>query len=226
MKNGNKHYKELFNFINKLTYSRDVWEVFSDFLEVSAISINNRVDIVNKQEREVQYLKTIGKYSREHQNLFPELFALLVLTLEYELEVGGPTDILGFLFYELELHNKYKGQFFTPQYVCDMMGKMSFNKNDKIALEKGFITVSEPCCGSGAMILGFAKAVKECGYNYCKELVVTATDIDLKCVYMCYIQLALYGIPAVVIHGNSITNENWSCWYTPIYVLDGWFSRA
>ena len=58
--------------------------------------------------------------------------------------------------------------------------------------------------------------------NYCAQLVVTATDIDLKCVYMCYLQLALYGIPAVVIHGNTITVEEWSYWFTPVYVIHGW----
>ena len=39
---------------------------------------------------------------------------------------------------------------------------------------------------------------------------------------MCYIQLSLYGIPAVVVHGNSLTNEEWSSWQTPVYIIDGW----
>lgn len=49
-----------------------------------------------------------------------------------------------------------------------------------------------------------------------------ATDIDLKCVYMCYLQLSLYGIPAVVIHGNTLTLEEWSRWFTPVYIAHGW----
>ncbi len=32
---------------------------------------------------------------------------------------------------------------------------------------------------------------------------------------MTYIQLSLYGIPAVVIHGNTLTQEAWSEWFTP-----------
>jgi hypothetical protein len=39
---------------------------------------------------------------------------------------------------------------------------------------------------------------------------------------MTYLQLALYGVPAVVIHGNSITCEEFSRWYTPVYILGGW----
>ena len=43
---------------------------------------------------------------------------------------------------------------------------------------------------------------------------------------MCYLQLALYGIPAVVVHGNSLTLEEWSRWYTPVYILEGWGWRS
>lgn len=32
---------------------------------------------------------------------------------------------------------------------------------------------------------------------------------------MAYIQLCLYQIPAVVIHCNTLTMEEWSRWYTP-----------
>ena len=42
---------------------------------------------------------------------------------------------------------------------------------------------------------------------------------------MTYLQLSLYGIPAVVIHGNTITQEQWSIWYTPIYILDRWMFK-
>jgi len=32
---------------------------------------------------------------------------------------------------------------------------------------------------------------------------------------MAYIQLSLYGNPAVIIHGNALTVEEWSHWFTP-----------
>ena len=151
------------------------------------------------------------------------MFADLVKALEYELTwSNSPTDVLGVLFHELELHNKYKGQFFTPQNISDMMGQIAFsNKKDNFT-DNGFISLNEPCCGSGAMILGFASAMLEGGINYCSKLFVRAGDIDLKCVYMCYLQLLLYGIPAVVVHENSLTLESWSRWHTPVYVFGGW----
>ena len=42
--------------------------------------------------------------------------------------------------------------------------------------------------------------------------------------YMAYIQLSLYGIPAMVIHGNTLTMEEWDRWYTPCALVP--FSKA
>ena len=218
----NKHYQDILKMVNKLAYSRGAWEIFYDLVELSALCISNSIDKRHFKKREQQYLKTIRKYGPEHQKVFPEMFAKLILALEHEFQAGGFVDILGNLFHELELHDKYRGQFFTPQHICTMMGKMVFNENDRSILEQGYISVMEPACGSGAMILGFVQAVKDSGYNHSQQILVSAIDIDIKCVYMCYVQLSLYGIPAVVTHGNSLTMEKWSDWYTPAYVIGGW----
>jgi type I restriction-modification system DNA methylase subunit len=139
-----------------------------------------------------------------------------------ELETGGKyTDVLGALFHELELHNKYKGQFFTPMHVCTLMGAL-VGVDKKDIEEHGYTTMNEPCCGSGAMILGFINSMIDAKLNHQKQLLVIAQDIDIKCVHMTYLQLALAGVPAVVIHGNTLTLEEWSHWFTPMYVLGGW----
>jgi len=109
-----------------------------------------------------------------------------------------------------------------------MMGKMTLGDSDKDIQEQGYISALEPACGSGAMVLGFAQAMKDCGYNHSQQMLATCIDIDIdiKCVYMCYLQLSLYGIPAVVIHGNTLTVEEWSHWYTPAYIFGGWSWRS
>ena len=191
MNHKNEHYQELLKLINGLAYTRNTWEVFADFLEMSAICISNSIDLINRDKREKQYLEAIGKYPPEHQKLFPEMFACLVMALELEMKTRGMTDVLGRLFHELELHNKYKGQFFTPQNVCDMMGKISLSEDDKTIIEKGYISVYEPCCGSGAMVLGFTNAMRSYGYDHSTQMLATAVDIDLKCVYMTYILISL-----------------------------------
>ncbi|CAG9186051.1 hypothetical protein [Cupriavidus pampae] len=39
---------------------------------------------------------------------------------------------------------------------------------------------------------------------------------------MTYVQLALLHIPAIVIHGNALSVETWSTWFTPAHVVGGW----
>lgn len=208
--------------IRDLSRSYGTWQVFSDFLSMAANAISNSVDTQNFKSREENYLAIIKKYTPDEQKLFPELFACLVLALEKDLETKGFVDVLGVLFHELELHNHYVGQFFTPQNVCNMMGEITIGEPATELEEKGFISVLEPCIGSGAMVLGFAQAFSNRKFNPQKQLVVKGIDIDIKCVHMTYIQLSLYGIPAVVVHGNTLTNEEWSHWYTPTYILGGW----
>jgi hypothetical protein len=44
-------------------------------------------------------------------------------------------------------------------------------------------------------------------------------------VHMSYVQLSLLGIPGIVIHGNSLSLEEWSHWVTPAHVFGGWDCR-
>ncbi len=204
--------------IKKLSSRRSTWQVFNDFLEISAITISNSVDRANWEEREKRYLDIVKTYDKSEVDLFADMFSKLVLQLEENDSNGELDDVLGKLFHDLELHNRRKGQFFTPMNICNAMSEMTVENCDEIIEKKGYITVCEPAVGSGAMVLGVANALKKKGYNYQKHMVVTAIDNDIKCVHMAYIQLALHGIPAIVVHGDSLTGEQWSTWYTPMYV--------
>jgi type I restriction-modification system DNA methylase subunit len=213
----------LVRLIRKLAPKYGLRSVFGDFLALSALSVSNSVDREQWNEREDEYLSIIGKYEKAEVELFPEMFANLVLELEEY--AGHPRDVLGEVYQELELNNDRNGQIFTPQNVCDLMGTVSLGEYSCEIEENGYVSVCEPCCGTGAMVLGFAAAMLEAGYSINNNMVVSVVDIDIACVYMCYIQLSLYGIPAVVVHGDSLTNEVWSRWQTPQYVLGGWAWR-
>lgn len=221
--------KSIIDKLKHLGSSHSVWTVFEDWLKISAISISNTVDWGSKDEREQLYIETIKKYKPNEQKQLAELFAELIKALEQELNAGGPTDLLARVFHGMELHNKYHGQFFTPFHVCEFMGHISLgdggeagNRVNEALAEKGYISVCEPCVGSGGMVLGLANAMHSQKMNYCEQMVAYCCDIDIKCVHMAYLQLSLYGIPAVITHGNSLTLETWSTWYTPAYMLGMW----
>lgn len=215
--------KNVMKSIQDIGYRHSSWQVFQDFIAVSAISISNTVDWCNAPKRESEYMEIIQRYNEEERLKLAQTLKLLITEMTIEAEKGGPYDILGSVFHGLGLHNKYKGQFFTPFHVCHFMGEISLG--DSIAdgaEEKDYISVCEPCVGSGGLVLGFAAAMQGRKMDYQRKLCVTACDIDIKCVHMAYLQLGLYGIPAKIIHGNSLTGEVWSEWYTPMYMIHGW----
>lgn len=212
--------KELLKLIEGLAYRHSKWQVFADFNEAAAISISNAVDLGHREEREARYMEIIKRYTKEELAKFPQMLAHLVEALEAE-----PGDVLGKLFHELELHNKWTGQFFTPYDLCRMMARMTLGEPAELEAkisERGFVRAAEPAAGSGAMVVALAQEMRDAGINYQKHLHVTATDVDLKCVHMAYLQFALLHIPAVIIHGNSLSLEEYSRWFTPAHIMDGW----
>lgn len=79
-----------------------------------------------------------------------------------------------------------------------------------------YITVAEPACGSGAMIIGLVRYLQKQGItNLGGKLVISATDIDSLCVNIAYLQLGILGLSVRITHGNSLTNEAWDAFDTP-----------
>jgi hypothetical protein len=106
-----------------------------------------------------------------------------------------------------------------------MMAKMTLGDEKDVRAriaERGFVTAQEPACGSGAMVIALAQGMKDLGINYQQHLHVTAIDVDPKCVHMAYVQFALLHIPAIIVHGNTLSLEEFGRWYTPAHIMDGW----
>lgn len=207
--------KLMMNKFKKLQGKRDLWSIYNDFLIFTAISISNSVDLANINNREKQFLELESKYSKNEMKIFGEIFEALTIALE------TPGDILGELLMELDLGSKLNGQFFTPYHLCELTSRLVIDK-DKLTNEineKGYTTLNEPASGGGAMIIAFAEAMKELGFNPQRQLIVTCNDLDIKSVYMTYIQLSLLGIPAIVEHMNTLSLEKYSTWKTPGYIL-------
>jgi hypothetical protein len=222
-KEGAEPKTEIVRTLRSLGQKYGIWHVFEDWIALAALSISNCTDYAQHDKREEQYLQIAGGYNKQEMDTYSELLGCLIL--EMERQDGHPRDILGPIFHEMELHNKYKGQFFTPPNVCDMTAKMVCGDPKEKILSRGFIGVSEPCCGSGAMALAFASALRDADCNYQTDCWVDARDIDLKCAHMTYLQLALNHIPAIVTHGNTLTMQTYSRWYTPAFILGGWANR-
>ena len=209
---------EFCKIFKDFAYRYNCHDVFFDFCEVSALSLRQVFE--RKQENEEQYLKIINKYEPDEQNKFAELLALTADALS-----ENPRDFLGECFHELEMHNKFQGQFFTPFDVSRLMAKISLEGFKEKIKKQGFITIHEPTCGAGGMIIALYNEIREASFNPTNVMFVVAQDIDRKCCNMTYIQLSLLAIPAVVIWGNTLTLEFRSQWYTSGYFLGAWPAR-
>lgn len=197
-------------------------EVFRDFVEMMAIAISNSLDPLNYETREARYHEVIKRYTPDEMQVFPQALAELTMALEVELH-----DALGQLFNELELSNHYAGQFFTPYDVSKAMALVTVDEGMKRQIEReGYITVLEPACGSGGMVVALAETMLHTGINYQESVHVTAVDTDIRCVHMAYIQLSLLHVPALVLHGNSLSMETYSVWRTPAHVLGFWEGKV
>lgn len=223
--------KEFLRVFNQLTNRHRSWDVWRDFIVMYACALSNPVDKQHYDEREALYLRTIQKYNKQEQPLFPELAAHTVMALEENPE----QDFLGSIYMSLNLGNQHNGQFFTPYHVCELMAEVTMQVSVMRIEEDGYITINDPCCGAGATLIAGVHAAKKrlekAGYNYQDHVLVIAQDIDQTVALMCYIQLSLLGIAGYVKVGNSLTDpitendskENY--WFTPMYFFPTWSMR-
>lgn len=214
------HRKELASLLRENAHRHRLHEVFADFCELSALSISNAVDRRQFRAREDRYLQIVARYERAEVERFARMLATLVEWMEC-----GFADCLGDLFMSLELGDHLKGQFFTPYSVASLMARLTMGDVQGQVRRDGFVTVCEPACGAGGMVIACADAMQDLGINYQQTMHVTATDLDATAVHMTYLQLSLLHVPAIVVHGNSLAMTQWAHWVTPAHVLGGWDLR-
>lgn len=196
--------------IKTLGQTYGVNNVFSTFLEIAANCLGMEMDPVNAEERRKRYEELVAGMEPETVTAYARMLAQIYLAVKENEE--DPRDILGSIYHELRLNNEWNGQFFTPNNVCRMMAMIVGLPPEE---KDGVTTINEPTCGSGAMVIGAVWAMVQKGFDYQNKTLFIARDIDIRCVWMAYIQLCLYKVPAVVIHSNTLTVEEWSRWYTP-----------
>ncbi len=211
---------QFIKIFDELCSYHDRLNVFSDFVKMCSISLFNA--FAHNETLEKEYLRTINSYSKKEQELFTKMFAELIMMYEESNEI---VDILGPIYMSTKSKDKKLGQVFTPEHIAEFIAEIDVGKTEDLKTKiknNGFITVMDPACGSGGLVLAYAKTLKKHNINYQSDLLVDVTDISDICVYMVYIQLSLYGIPAIVKCGNTLTQEIKFTLITPFYFLQYW----
>lgn len=222
--------RELETLYNNLCHRYSRYEVWQDMVVMIACAIANAADKRYFDERETMYMRVVQKYDKQELDVFPEFFAHIVLGMEE----NPDCDFLGKLYMNLELGNKYVGQFFTPYSVCRLMAEISIDPDltEKHIKEHGYISINDCACGAGAMLVAAANVLRKRGINYQQQALFIAQDIDYTVGLMCYIQLSLLGCAGYVHIGNTLTDPMTgpvlygdgkdTTWYTPMYFSERW----
>lgn len=165
-------------------------QAFEDFLHVTVCALGHPL-------MENEYLATVAKHSAGNKgkrgvDTLARMFSNLIEMMEKTRQ-----DILGDLFQGAISYGE-QGQFLTPEPICDMLAKMNL-PGDQTGID-GRRSVNDPCCGSGRMLLAAAKLQPNWHF--------VGQDVDLRCVRMTAINLALRNYYGHVVCGNSLSNTS------------------
>lgn len=192
--------KEIAQRILQMSGRYSPYNIFSDWVQMSAIAVQNRVCMIHDKawnEREQTYIDIARKYTSEEHQKFAEMFVLLGEALEEDM-----SDVLGRIYMSTEMGNKHTGQFFTPFHVSEMCARLGVDLDN--LPDSGPVFINEPSCGSGGMLIAACKVLHEAGFDFQRRLEIVAQDLDWKGVYMTYLQLSLIGARAIVVQGDTL----------------------
>lgn len=194
--------KFIIDSIQKMAGKRTPYQIFSDWITMTAIAIQNQCTMIQDkvfEDREDLYRTIAKRYDTGEIKNMADMTGALAILLDTKL-----CDKLGEIYMKTGCGNKYTGQFFTPYHLSYMTAKLIYQEKILELAEDDVIEINEPSAGGGGMIIALAQVMMENEINYQKRLHIVAQDLDWNSVYMTYIQLSLLGMRAVVIQGDSL----------------------
>ncbi len=144
-------------------------------------------------QMEKEYLELVrpygnGEVGRRAIDAFPVALGDLIVAIEKTRK-----DILGDIF-QGAISYGHNGQYFTPEEVCKAMARLSMEQ-----AVAGPARIIDPCSGSGRLLLAAAEVNPHARFY--------GQDIDIRCVRMTAINLALRNLYGQVVLGDSLRNE-------------------
>lgn len=209
------HRKRFVKTFEDLARHRDKHDVFTDFLEMAVCAIRKKTlpSGPAADALEERYMAVVRRNKLDDVRQMPELLAVTARAVQ-----DGGCDFLGQIAGDLGFATGHMGQFFTPYDVSRMIAELTLDSVDEIIAEQGFVTLQEPACGAGGMIIAAADALARKGFDIGQCLYVDAIDISPLCFRMSYLQASLRGIPATIRHGNTLSLEMFDQAITPAFI--------
>lgn len=209
-----EHRKQFIKAFESLARHRERHDVFADFLEMAVCAIRKRTMPPGPEADgiEAKYMAVVKRNRPDDVRQMPTLLGITTLAVQ-----DGGCDFLGQVAGDLELVTGHMGQFFTPYDVSRMIAEMTLDTVAEIIAGQGFVTVQEPACGAGGMIIAAADVLARKGFDIGTQLYIEAIDISPMCFRMSYLQASLRGIPATIRRGNTLSLEMFDHGVTPAF---------
>jgi len=181
---------------------RNIEKAFKLFIEMSLFHVV--YNHLNKMKAEGYTDKAIQKYLLVAQPIIEESASFVVSDknaplldkafqayLDVVRESPPFTDVLSLLYEEILLSGKGGdglGQFFTPSDMAYAVSVLTFDTQELLDTHKP-LRLSEPCCGSGSLILGPLRRVYEVNPAKLENITVVMNDIDALAVKAALLQV-------------------------------------
>jgi hypothetical protein len=216
--------------LDEISHSHRRDDNFRWFIEAAYCALAKRTALNEARANalEARYMAVVGQYGddkRGAMSRMSELLGRLVMTVS---DYDG--DYLGqaYMSEELALRSRPRAHYFTPYAVARMMARMQVNREhvEAVIAQGRPITVMEPACGTGAMVIAFAEEIREMELDPAQVMLATLVDVDSLCIQMAFLQMWMKNIPAICIQGNSLalTEVERAC--TPAALLQRWPAKA
>ena len=221
----NSHAKEFIKLFKEIGSKYSYSSLWYDFVLITACSLSVVTDSSQRVNRLTRMDEALKRYSEDEQNQLQQLFAIT----QDALKSKPDQDFLGEIYGALGLYQKSTSQFFTPYNVSKMMALMILGNPAEEIKQKGMISINDPCCGAGAMLIAAANACQEQGVDIGRDVLIVAQDIDPVVALMCYIQLFTLECAGFIRIGNTMKMEPMApenTWLLPGLFQQAWVDRG
>lgn len=161
-------------------------DVFRDWLDIMVYALQRDDDNYLKIVHRYRNDKPQGQREIDH---FANAFGLLMKHMEATNE-----EVLGDIYMQWNISNKYKGQFFTPKQVAHLMAVLNPVSG----------SVYDPTCGAGIMLV---ESLKTMTNEQLDKAIFVGQDLDHACVSMTALNLLFFNVNGYVVQGNTLMLE-------------------
>jgi type I restriction-modification system DNA methylase subunit len=185
------------------------FKLWDDWLGLAVAALSKQTDA--DEERYMTIMRKYGPRTegKDHPaDHFARALGEFLRTCQAESALNSSfPDYLGQIYEQESLTNRYSGQFFTPEPLCQMMVQMTVEPTQEP------VSIADPACGSGRFFVAAMPLAPNARFY--------GIDRDLTCVHMTALNMLVRNANSVIVHGNTLSMETFGGYRTHRTALGG-----